>query len=136
LTSAEGNGEIVSSVVTPVRLVFDAEDNDPEYAEQQLQYLIEELRGLDLASIDRTPQGPPPPGTRGAGALELGALVIGLGGSGALLPVLAGLVQDWLVRRRSGTVRLKLGDDEVELTAASDEVQQRALEEFLRRHGG
>lgn len=125
---------IVTSVVVPVQLVFDAEDNDPEYVEQQLQYLIDELRGLDLASIDRAPQSPPPPGTRGTGALELGALVIGLGGSGALLPVVAGLVQDWLVRRRSGTVRLKLGDDEIELT--SGEVQQRALEEFLRRHGG
>lgn len=127
---------IVTSVMVPVQLVFDAEDNDPEYVEQQLQYLIDELRGLDLASIDRAPQSPPPPGTRGTGALELGALVIGLGGSGALLPVVAGLVQDWLVRRRSGTVRLKLGDDEIELTSASGEVQQRALEEFLRRHGG
>jgi hypothetical protein len=121
-------------VVIPVRLVFDAGDDDPEYAEQQLQYLIEELAGLDLASIDRAPRGPAPPGTRGTGALELGALVIGLGGSGALLPVLVGVVQHWLVRRRSGTVRLKLGDDEVELTAASDQVQQRALDEFLRRH--
>lgn len=127
---------IVTSVVIPVRLVFDAEDNDPEYIEQELQYLMEELRQLDLASIDRAPQGPPPPGTRGPGALELGALVIGLGGSGALLPVVASLVQDWLVRRRSGTVRLKLGDDEIELTSASGEVQQRALDEFLRRHGG
>jgi hypothetical protein len=62
-------------------------------------------------------------------------LVIGLGGSGALLPVLAGCVQDWLNRRRSGTIRMKIGDDEIELTAVSDEMRQRALEEFLRRHG-
>lgn len=124
----------MTSAEIPVRLVLDVGDDDPEYAEEQLQYLIEELRGIDLASIDRAPQVPPP-GTRGTGALELGALLISLGGSGALLPVLAGLVQDWLSRRRSGTVRLKLGDDEIELTAVSDEVQQRALDEFLRRHG-
>jgi len=115
--------------------VLDVGEDDPEYAEEQLQYLIEELRGLDLTSIERAPQAPPPSGTRGTGASELGELLIGLGGSGALLPVLVGLVQDWLNRRRSGTVRLKRGDDEIELTAASDEVQQRALEEFLRRHG-
>ncbi|WP_434482080.1 hypothetical protein OG585_52300 (plasmid) [Streptomyces sp. NBC_01340] len=60
---------------------------------------------------------------------------MGLGGSGALLPVLVGLVQDWLNRQRSGTIRLKIGDDEIELTATSDEMRQRALEEFLRRHG-
>ncbi|WP_333768935.1 effector-associated constant component EACC1 [Streptomyces sp. IBSBF 2435] len=124
----------MASEEIPVRLVLDAGDDDPEYAEEQLQYLIEELRGIDLASIDRAQQAPPP-GTRGTGALELGALLIGLGSSGSLLPVLVGLVQDWLNRRRSGTVRLKLGDDEIELTAATDEVQQRALDEFLRRHG-
>jgi hypothetical protein len=44
-------------------------------------------------------------------------------------------VQDWLNRRRSGTIRIKIGDDEIELTASSDEMRQRALEEFLRRHG-
>ncbi|SHM89697.1 effector-associated constant component EACC1 [Actinacidiphila paucisporea] len=118
-----------------VRLVFDTGDDDAEYGEEQLQYLMDELRGLDLSSIERVPQAPPPPGTRGTGALEMGALLIGLGGSGALLPVLAGLVHDWLGRGRSGTVRLKLGDDEIELTAASDAVQRRALDEFLRRHG-
>ena len=126
----------MTSAEIPVRLVLDTGDDDPEYAEEQLQYLIDELRGLDLSSIERAPQTPPPEGTRSTGALELGALLIGLGGSGALLPVLAGLVQDWLNRRRSGTVRLKLGDDEIELTAASDEVQRRALDEFLRRHEG
>jgi hypothetical protein len=114
--------------------VFDAACDDSEYAEQELQYLIDELQELDLASIDRASQRPPPPGTRGAGAMELGAPVIGLGGSGTLLPVLAGQVQACLGRRRSGSVRLKLGDDEIELTAVSDEVQQRSLNEFLARH--
>ncbi|GHE10396.1 hypothetical protein [Streptomyces alanosinicus] len=67
--------------------------------------------------------------------MQLGALLLGLGGSGALLPALAALVQNWLTRRCSGSVRLKIGEDEIVLTGAGDEVQQRALEEFLRRHG-
>ncbi|MFD7087275.1 hypothetical protein ACFV94_05580 [Streptomyces sp. NPDC059896] len=121
---------------TPVELVLDTGDDDREYAEEQLQYLLAELSHLDLASIERTPSLlPAPPGTRSSGGLELGALVIGLGGSGALLPVLVGLVQDWLNRRRSGTIRIKIGDDELEVTASSDEMRQHALEEFLRRHG-
>jgi hypothetical protein len=121
-----------------VELVVDTGDDDREFAEEQLQYLLAELSQLDLESIDRAPSAlpGPPPGSRGSGAVELGALVIGLGGSGALLPVLVGLVQDWLNRRRSGTIRLKIGDDEIELTRASDEMRQHALEEFLRRHGG
>ncbi len=120
---------------SPVRLVLDTGDGDQEYAEEQLQYLLAELSQLDLASIERAPSPlPPPPGTRGSGAVELGALVIGLGGGGALLPVLVGLVQDWLNRRRSGTIRIKIGDDEIELTATTDEMRKRALEDFLRRH--
>ncbi|MEV5491742.1 hypothetical protein AB0L47_27800 [Streptomyces bobili] len=118
----------------PVVLVLDVGD-DEEYAEEQLQQLIAELSELDLDSLDRVTQGPPPPGSRSTEAVQLGALLLGLGGSGALLPVLAALVQDWLNRRRSGYVRLKIGEDEIELTGVSDEVQQRALEEFLRRHG-
>lgn len=123
----------------PVELVVDTGHDDPEYTEEQLQYLIAELRHLDLASIDRAPASlPAPPGARSPGALEVGALVVGLGGTGALLPALAGLVQDWLNRRRddmAGTIRIKIGDDEIELTASSDEMRKRALEEFLRRHG-
>lgn len=115
-------------------LVLDVGD-DEEYAEEQLQQLIAELSELDLDGLDRVAQGPPPPGARSTEAVQLGALLLGLGGSGALLPVLAALVQDWLNRRRSGNVRLKIGEDEIELTGVSDEVQQRALEEFLRRHG-
>ena len=65
-----------------------------------------------------------------------GALLIALGGSGATLPVLVGLVRDWLTRRGSGSVRLKIGSDEVELTHASSATQQRVLDEFLSRHQG
>ncbi|TDC78486.1 hypothetical protein E1283_04995 [Streptomyces hainanensis] len=115
--------------------MLDTGDGDPEHVEEQLQYLLAELSRLELDSIDRAPAPhPPPDGTRGLEAAELGALVIGLGGGGALLPVLLGLVQDWLNRRRAGTIRIRIGDDEIELTASSDEMRQRALEEFLRRH--
>ncbi|NUW05183.1 hypothetical protein G6W50_36595 [Streptomyces sp. CAI 127] len=118
-----------------VELTFSAGDGDPEQTEEQLQYLLAELREMELPSVERLMSAQAPTGTRGGDAVEVGALLIGLGGSGALLPVVVGLVQDWLSRRRSGSIRMKIGDDELELTAASDEMQQRALTEFLRRHG-
>ncbi|MGW4979223.1 effector-associated constant component EACC1 [Streptomyces mirabilis] len=123
------------AVGIPVELVLDTGDGDLEQTEEELQYLLAELSELELPSIDRVTRAPAPAGTRGGDAIEVGALLIGLGGSGALLPVLLGLVQDWLSRRQSGNIRMKIGDDELELTAASDEMQRRALEEFLRRHG-
>ncbi|MFJ4836060.1 hypothetical protein ACIP79_40105 [Streptomyces sp. NPDC088747] len=118
-----------------VELVLDPQGGDPERTGEELHFLLAELSRLDVESIERVTHRPAPAGTRGGDAVELGALLIGLGGSGALLPLLVGLVQDWLHRRRSGSIRLKIGDDELELTAVSDEMQRRALEDFLRRHG-
>ena len=117
-----------------VRLVLDTEDGDPERSEEDLQYLLDELAQIDIASIERESTGPAPPGTRGAGVDAAGALLIALGGSGATLPVLVELIRDWLTRRGSGAVRLKIGEDEVELTHASSAMQQRVLDEFLSHH--
>jgi Effector Associated Constant Component 1 len=122
--------------VIRVRLVLAAQDGDEERTEEELHYLLDELDQVGAASIEREPTGPAPPGTRGAGVDAAGALLIALGGSGATLPVLVALVRDWLTRRGSGTVRLKIGSDEVELTHASSAMQQRALDEFLSRHQG
>ena len=117
-----------------VRLVLDAQNEDQERTEGDLQYLLSELEQIDAASIERAPAGPAPQGTRGAGVDATSALLIALGGSGATLPVLAGLIRDWLTRKGAGVVRLKIGSDEVELTHVSSAMQQRALEEFLSRH--
>jgi len=119
-----------------VRLILDSEDGDQERTEEDLQYLLGELAQIDVAGIERESAGPAPPGTRGAGVDTASALLIALGGSGATLPVLVGLVRDWLTRRGSGSVRLKIGDDELVVTQASSAMQQRALDEFLSRHQG
>jgi hypothetical protein len=52
------------------------------------------------------------------------------------LPVLIALIRDWLNRRGSGIVRLKIDEDEVEFNNASPELQQRVLNAFLSRHRG
>jgi Effector Associated Constant Component 1 len=117
-----------------VRLVLDTPDGDQERVEEDLQFLLDELSQIDTESIERESVGTAPPGTRGDGLNAAGALLIALGSSGATLPVLVGLVRDWLTRRGSGAVRLKIGSDEVELSHVSTATQQRVLEEFLSRH--
>lgn len=121
---------------TEVTLVFDDADADPKYRARQLQSLIAELGEGEVDDIARVPGPPAPDGTRAAAGVELGALLIGLGGAGATLPVLLGLVRDWLGRRGSGTVRVKFGEDEIELGNAPRAVRQRVLDDFLRRHEG
>ena len=117
-----------------VRLVLDGQDEDRERAEDDLQYLLEDLGQIGVAGIVRQSGTPPPEGARGVGVETAGAVLVALGSSGATLPVLVALVRDWLMRRGSGTVRLKIGSDEIEVTHASSDVQERALDEFLRRH--
>ncbi len=68
--------------------------------------------------------------------MNTSAVLIALGGSGATLPVLIALIRDWLNRRGSGIVRVKIGEDELDLPNASPELQQRVLDAFLSRHPG
>ncbi len=119
---------------TAVRLVLDTGDGDEERAEEEIRYLLAEVEELGVERVERAALGPAPAGTRADTAFELGALVVALGGSGALLPALVALAHDWIARRRSGTIRMTIGDDTIELTATTDEMGRRALEEFLRRH--
>jgi hypothetical protein len=121
--------------VAQVRIVLDAHDGDPERVGQDLEYLTDELLRVDGVSVEQQSLAVSPPGTRSAG-VDAGALLIALGGSGATLPVLIALVRDWLNRRGSGVVRMKIGEDELELSHASPEVQEEMLHAFLSRHQG
>src|SRR5690349_3439063 len=100
----------MSADVTRVRLVVvDTREGDPERTEEDLQFLLDELSQIDAESIERESIAPAPPGTRGDGVNAAATLLIALGSSGATLPVLLGLVRDWLTRRGAGAVRLKIG---------------------------
>lgn len=117
-----------------VRLELVAEGGDPDQFEEEFRFLIADVSQLEVGSVRPVPCGPPPPGARSGGALQTGAVLVGLGGSGALLPALAALARDWVRRRGSGTLKLTIGSDTIELTGVTGEVQQQALDDFLRRH--
>lgn len=119
---------------TVIRLDLSVEDDDLERTEADLQLLISELNGVETDQVERVLNGPAPEGSRGTASIEVGALLVTLGGGGALMPVLVGLVQDWLKRRRSGAIKMTIDGDELTLTGVSDATQQRVLEEFFRRH--
>lgn len=117
----------------PTTLVIDTGDEDTEFLESALQSLLAELDALGLEEVAR-PTQTAPPGTRGLGAFELGTLLVTVGGAGATIPALIGLLSDWLRRRNAVVVRVKIGDDEIELTGAPEATQKRLVEEFLFRH--
>jgi hypothetical protein len=119
-----------------VTLVLEEENTDLEQLEEELRYLLDEVAQLEGTKVDRVDAAPAPPGTRGGAGVELGTALIALGGSGAALPVLVALLRDWLGRRASGSIRLKIGSDEVTMDHVPSSLQRQVLKEFLDRHRG
>lgn len=117
-----------------VTLTLEDESTDLEHLDADLRCLLEELAELDSVEVDRVETGAPPPGTRSSTAVEIAAAAVALCSGGAVLPMLIALLRDWLERRSSGSVRLKIGSDEVEVDRVPTSVQRRAIEEFLDRH--
>jgi hypothetical protein len=117
-----------------VRLDLSDVDTDPERLEEDFRDLLDELAQLDDAEVDRPVEDEVPDGVRSWGGVELGAALIALGSSGATLPMLVALLRDWLDRRGSGTIHLKIGSDEVRMDHVPTQTQREVLAEFLQRH--
>jgi hypothetical protein len=129
-------GRMLAPDETLVTLVLEEEGADLEQLEEELRYLLDEVAQLEGATVDRLDAAPAPPGTRGGAGTELGTALIALGSGGAILPVLVALLRDWLGRRASGSIRLKIGSDEVTMDHVPGSLQRQVLEEFLDRHRG
>nr|WP_275670139.1 hypothetical protein [Kribbella speibonae] len=77
-----------------------------------------------------------PDGSKGdAAAVGAVAVAVALGGAGGMVPLLIAVLRDWLGRRTRGQrVKLTVGDESIEVDAASPEEQRELVEAFLRRH--
>jgi Effector Associated Constant Component 1 len=115
-----------------VRLEAEPDADDAEQAELALR-LRAELDELDVASIELAPGGDTPAGAKSGGAVEWGTLLVSMVSTGALTALIR-TINGWVGRQRRGTVRIKIGDDELELTGASSEDEQRVIDAWLARH--
>ncbi len=107
-------------------------DADAAELEARTLSLRREILELDVDGVEEPVVGPPPSGTKGPEVALLGSLVVSAGQEviGAVVRVIAG----WLSRGGSRTVKIQLGDDILELDAASKDEQTRLIEAFLARH--
>ena len=113
-----------------VRLWHD-ESAGMRVSEAETTALMEELAGLALHRVTPLSAGPAPVGTRSVEAWEAAALVITLRTAPTLVQSLVGLLQDWLRRRNSGSIEMKLGEHELRLTSAGRAEQREAIERFF-----
>lgn len=105
-------------------------DDDLEVADRGIRQL---RRALDEFEV-RDVVGVAPDGAKGDAA-AVGAVAVALGGAGGMVPLLIAIVRDWLGRRTAGQrVKLTVGEDSIEVDAASADQQRELIEAFLRRH--
>jgi hypothetical protein len=115
-----------------IRVAVGPDAGAEEVAEAASQ-LRRELLDLDVDAVELLGAGEPPPGTRGAELVVLGALVVTVARSQLVAAVVAA-VGSWLSGSQRRSIKLELGGDVLELTGLPSAEQRRLTDEWLRRH--
>jgi hypothetical protein len=122
-------------VIAEVDVAIAEEGADAEHLEELARALRVEILTLDVESVVPRSAGEAPPGTRAVDAAAVGALVVSVSPALEAMARLVTTVVDWL--RRGGTertVRLKIGNDELELSGVSSATQQQLATDWIRSH--
>ena len=108
---------------------------DADEAERLGRQVRSQLRELDIDEITAVAGELPPAGAKGAEAAALLEWLITISGSGGVLVTVVATMRDWLARR-GGRERivLTIGDDTLELDAATAAERLELINTFVRRH--
>jgi hypothetical protein len=104
--------------------------------DQRLDDLARLLRSDLLGVVDdvrpAASGAPAPPGTRGLGVTEIGALVVAVKGSVDTVSMLVTAIRSWLGRSSTPrSVEITVAGNSLKLSSISDEEQKALVEQFL-----
>jgi len=120
-----------------VRLGVVEAGSDEARLEELALMLRQELLALNVRSVEPYAEGEAPDGSRSALAAIAGVLSISLQPGLQVIGAVVAVVRDWLRRSGSGrTVKIAIDGDVIELTGASDEVQQQLVDAWVKKHSG
>jgi hypothetical protein len=120
-----------------VRLGVVEAGSDEARLEELALMLRQELLALNVRSVEPYAEGEAPDGSRSALAAIAGMLTVSLQPGLAVVGAVVAVVRDWLRRSGSGrTVKIAIDGDVIELTGASDEVQQQLVDAWVKKHSG
>jgi hypothetical protein len=122
--SMASEGGAADELELELRLIG-ADEDDPERVAELTYQLRRELLDLDVEAVRVQSSGPVPSGTKGAEALAIGQLIVQI--SATVLPALLTTMQSWVSRLGSQKIRIKVGDDEIELSGPMSSAERRAL---------
>jgi hypothetical protein len=109
--------------------VLGRDDSDDDERENLARQLRQELLAHDDIVAAYRPSSGAEDGAKGD-LLEWATLVVTAAGTA---PAIVQLLRGWSGRHRGSRLRLRDGDDVLELEEPSDEVQSKAVEEWLGR---
>ncbi|ADP82944.1 effector-associated constant component EACC1 [Pseudofrankia inefficax] len=112
-----------------VLIVVDAEDDDER--ETLTAQLRQRLLELDVDDVVPAQGTAGPAGAKAGGAAELGAVVVTA--APLVLDAVVRTVEAWLTSRSARSVRLTVGDDEIELDGVSPQIQRQLADAFVTR---
>ncbi|MEI8410977.1 MULTISPECIES: hypothetical protein [unclassified Kribbella] len=119
-----------------VRVGVVEEGSDDARLEELALVLRQELLALDVRAVEPYREGEVPEGSRGPGLAAIaGVLSVSLAPGLQALGAVVSVVRDWLRRSGTGrTVKMTLDGDTIELSGASDAVQQQLVDAWVRKH--
>lgn len=124
-----------------LRVSVDGIDGDPADLDEAMRSLAQEVDLVPAARVDRDSAGVPPEGSRGVDAASVQAILVSIPAAITAVQSLLSVLRAWQRRRRgagasSGALKVRLGDDVLELESADAETTARVVEAWLRRHDG
>ncbi|WP_327319684.1 hypothetical protein [Streptomyces sp. NBC_01235] len=120
-----------------LHILLTEEDADAEAIAERTEKLRQDLLQLDVDYVTPlTGEEEIPPGARVVEIATIGALLVGLGSSTAGLSQVMTAIREWRSRCHGSrpTLRLKLDNDELEISEATTEQVSEAFDLFLGRH--
>ncbi len=119
-----------------VRVGIVEEGSDDARLEELALVLRQELLATDVRAVEPYREGGVPEGTRGPGLAAIaGVLSVSLAPGLQVLGSVVAVVRDWLRRSGSGrTVKITIDGDTIELSGATDAVQQQLVDAWVRKH--
>jgi len=119
-----------------VRVRLSEDGADAERLASLTGFLRQQLLQLDVQDVTALRTGDPPPGSRAFEVAAVGGLLVSLSSHAEGLRAVISAVRNWLARGEGvrRTVRLEIGGDVLELSAATVADQDRLIDVFVRRH--
>jgi hypothetical protein len=116
-------------------ILHTGEQSDDAELASHTSKLRRRLLELDVDDVRLSSAGEPPEGTRSAGMLEVGTLVVALAGTPHLLSSVGGVLSSWMSSRHGRSVAVQIGESRIELSGITREDQERLLHTFERQVG-